>query len=204
LSEHARLNTFGVVLLAAGASCRMGTCKLLLPWGNKTILIHLLDQWKTLGVAQIAPVIDASNQLLKTALLDARFSSDEWINNFFPERGMFSSLQEASRWKGWRSGLTHLVVALGDQPHIKISTLGVLLETAQQHPSRICQPVFNGRAAHPIILPVDQVAALAESDAPDLGAFIREHEAIRLRVAVNDQGVTGDLDTPADYARWNS
>ena len=157
-----------------------------------------------MGVAQIAPVIDASNQLLKTALLDARFSSDEWVENPFPERGMFSSLQEASRWKGWRSGLTHLVVALGDQPHIKISTLGVLLETAQQHPSRICQPVFNGRAAHPIILPVDQFAALAESDAPDLGAFIREHEAIRLRVAVNDQGVTGDLDTPADYARWNS
>jgi len=75
----------------------MGTCKLLLPWGNKTILVHLLNQWRTLGVAQIAPVIDASNQLLKTALVDARFSSGEWINNFFPERGMFSSLWEASR-----------------------------------------------------------------------------------------------------------
>jgi len=181
----------------------MGTCKLLLPWGNKTILTHLLDQWKTLGVAQIAPVIDASNQLLKTALLDARFSSNEWINNFFPERGMFSSLQEASRWKGWRSGLTHMVVALGDQPHIKTSTLRVLLDTAQQHPSRICQPVFNGCAAHPIILPIDQFLALAESDATDLGVFIRNHEAMRLRVAVFDPGVTGDLDTPADYARCN-
>ena len=181
----------------------MGVCKLLLPWGNKTVLVHILDQWRTLGVAQIAPVIDASNQLLKTALVDARFSSGEWINNFFPERGMFTSLQEASRWKGWRSAITQVVVALGDQPHIQISTLQLLLETARQNPSRICQPLFNGRAAHPIILPVDQFLALAESDAPDLGAFIRKHEAIRLRIAVNDAAVTGDLDTPADYARWN-
>ena len=190
------------MLLAAGASRRMGTCKLLLPWGNKTILVHILDQWRTLGVAQIAPVIDASNQLLKTALVDARFSSAEWINNFFPERGMFSSLQEASRWKGWRSGLTHVVVALGDQPHIKISTLRVLLETTRQHPSRICQPVFSGRAAHPLILPVNQFLALAKSDAPDLSEFIRKHEDLRLRVAVSDAGVTGDLNTPADYVHW--
>jgi hypothetical protein len=26
---------FGVVILAAGASTRMGTCKLLLPWGRR-------------------------------------------------------------------------------------------------------------------------------------------------------------------------
>jgi CTP:molybdopterin cytidylyltransferase MocA len=38
---------FGVVILAAGASTRMGTCKLLLPWGEKTILTHLLDQWRS-------------------------------------------------------------------------------------------------------------------------------------------------------------
>jgi CTP:molybdopterin cytidylyltransferase MocA len=181
----------------------MGTCKLLLAWRNKTILVHLLDQWRTLRVAQIAPVIDASNQSLKTALVDARFSSGEWIDNFFPERGMFSSLQEASRWKGWRSGLTHMVVALGDQPHIKISTLRLLLETAHQNPSCICQPVLNQRGCHPIILPADQFLALAKSDAPDLRAFICRHENLRLRVAVNDPGVIGDLDTPADYALWN-
>jgi molybdenum cofactor cytidylyltransferase len=181
----------------------MGACKLLLPWGNKTILVHILDQWRTLGVAQIAPVIDASNQLLKTALVDARFSSDEWVENPCPERGMFSSLQEASRWTGWRSGLSQWIITLGDQPHIQISTLQLLLETARQNPGHIYQPVFNGRAAHPIILPPEEFLAIAKSDAPDLRAFLCKHENLRLRVVVNDAGVTGDLDTPADYARWN-
>src|SRR4030095_8269146 len=121
----------------------MGTCKLLLPWKDKTVLAHLLDQWRTVGVAQIAPVIAGSNQLLKSALVDARFAPDEWIENPFPEQGMFSSLQEASRWRRWRSGLTHWIIALGDQPHIQIFTLRLLLETAQQNPTRICQPVFS-------------------------------------------------------------
>ena len=181
----------------------MGTCKLLLPWGDKTVLAHLLDQWRSLGVAQIAPVIDASNKLLKTALVDARFSSDEWIENFFPERGMFSSLQEASRWRGWRSGLTQWVIALGDQPHIQISTLHLLLETARQNPTRFCQPVFSGCAGHPIIISANQFWALAKSEAVDLRAFIRQHEDLRLRIPVKDAGVASDVDTPADYARSN-
>jgi len=182
----------------------MGTCKLLLSWGKTTVLVHLLEQWRTLGVAQIAPVIDTCNDSLKCALVDAEFCSREWIENPFPEWGMFSSLQEASRWKGWRSSLTHWIIALGDQPHIQISTLRLLLDTAQQNPTRICQPVFGGFAAHPLILPKEQFLALAESHAADLRAFIRNHEGLRLRFPVNDSGVTADLDTPADYARWKA
>jgi molybdenum cofactor cytidylyltransferase len=179
-------------------------CKLLLPWGEKTILAHLLQQWRELGVAQIAPVIDPSNQLLKAALLDARFSSDEWIENFFPARGMFSSLQEASRWRGWRSGLTQWVITLGDQPHIQSSTLRLLLETARQHPSCICQPSFGRRAGHPIIVPAEQFRALAKTGATDLRAFVRKHQDLRLHIAVNDAGVTGDLDSPEDYVYWKA
>jgi molybdenum cofactor cytidylyltransferase len=181
----------------------MGTCKLLLPWGKKTVLAHLFDQWRRMGVAQVAPVIDASNELLKNVLVNARFSSSQWIENPFPERGMFSSLQEASRWSGWRSGLTHWVIVLGDQPQIKIFVLRLLLKTARQNPTRICQPVFNGRAGHPIIIPADQFLALAKSDDPDFRAFVRQHEDLRLRIPVDDAAVTSDLDTPSDYARWN-
>jgi len=199
---HTPINTFAVVLLAAGASRRMGTCKLLLPWGKKTVLTHLLEQWKTVRVAQIAPVVDASNRILKSALIASGFSSDTWIENHFSERGMFSSVQEASRWRRWRSGLTHWIVALGDQPHIEISTLRLLLKASQQNPTRICQPLFGDFAAHPLILPKNYFLGLAESYAKDLRAFIRNHEQLRLRLPVDDPSVTADLDTPAEYAHW--
>ena len=193
---------FGVVILAAGASTRMGTCKVLLPWGEKTILTHLLNQWRSSGAAQIAPVIDPSNQPLRTALAHAGFSPTDWIENPSPQLGMFSSLQEASRWTGWLSTLTHWIISLGDQPHIETSTLCVLLNAARENPTRICQPALNGETAHPIILPGSNFRELAQNDVPDLRTYIRRQEPFRLRVPVEDAGVSGDLDTPEDYRRW--
>jgi len=193
---------FGVVILAAGASTRMGARKLLLPWGEKTILTHLLDQWRSTGAAQIAPVIDPSNQPLRKALAHAGFSPSDWIENRSPQLGMFSSLQEASRWTGWLSTLTHWIISLGDQPHIQTSTLRLLLDAARKNPTHICQPALNGHTAHPIILPASNFRELAQNNVPDLRTYIRSREALRLRVAVEDTGVSGDLDTPEDYARW--
>ncbi len=193
---------FGVVILAAGASTRMGRCKLLLPWGEKTILTHLLDQWRSAGAAQIAPVIDPSNQPLRRALAHAGFSPSDWIENRSPRLGMFSSLQAASRWTGWLSTLTHWIISLGDQPHIQISTLRLLLEAARKNPTRICQPALHGHAAHPIILPESNFRELAQNDVPDLRTYIRTREAFRLRLAVEDAGVSSDLNTPEDYACW--
>ena len=193
---------FGVVILAAGASTRMGSCKLLLPWGDKTILTHLLDQWRSAGAAQIAPVIDPSNELLRKALAHVGFSPFDWIENRSPQLGMFSSLQEASRWIGWLSTLTHWIISLGDQPHVQISTLRLLLDAARRNPTRICQPAFHGRAAHPIILPASNFRELAQSDIPNLRVYVRTREAFRLRVAVEDAAVSHDLNTPEDYTRW--
>ena len=193
---------FGVVILAAGASTRMGRCKLLLRWGDKTILTHLLGQWRSAGAAQIAPVIDPSNQLVRKALEDAGFSSSDWIENSSPQMGMFSSLQEASRWTGWRSTLTHWIISLGDQPHIQISTLCLLLDATRKNPTRICQPALHGHAAHPIVLPARNFRELAQSEMADLRTYVRTCESLRVRFAVEDAGVSEDLNTPEDYARW--
>jgi len=193
---------FGVVILAAGASTRMGTCKLLLPWGEKMILTHLLDQWRSTGATQIAPVIDPSNRPLREVLTDAGLSPCDWIENPSPQLGMFSSLQEASRWTGWLSTLTHWIISLGDQPHIETSTLRLLLDAARENPTHICQPALNGHTGHPIILPASNFRELAQNDVPDLRTYIRRREAFRLRVPVEDAGLSGDLDTPEDYARW--
>ena len=193
---------FGVLILGAGASTRMGRCKLLLPWDDKTILTHLLDQWCHAGAAQIAPVIDPSNQLLQEALAHAGFSRSDWIENSSPHLGMFSSLQEGSRWTGWFPTLTHFAICLGDQPHIQMLTLGMLLDTARKNPMRICQPALHGRAGHPIVLPAPNFRELAQRNVANLRDYVRSHEALRLRMPVEDPGVSQDLNTSEDYMRW--
>ena len=139
---------------------------------------------------------------LRKALAHAGFSPSDWIENPSPQNGMFSSLQEASRWVGWLSTLTHWIISLGDQPHIQISTLRLLLNATRKNPTRICQPAFHGRAAHPIILPANNFRELAQSDIPNLRAYVRTREAFRLRVAVEDAAVSHDLNTPEDYTHW--
>jgi len=60
---------FAAVLLAAGASSRMGRPKLLLPWGATSILGHHIHEWTQLGAAQTAVVLAAGNQPLNAVKL---------------------------------------------------------------------------------------------------------------------------------------
>lgn len=200
LSVNCRL-AFAVVLLAAGASSRMGRAKLLLPWGDTTVLGHLLAQWRALGAAQIALVRRAEDAALDHELSRLGFDRADCILNPDPGRGMFSSIQCAARWTGWRTDLTHWVIALGDQPHVRRESLRTLLEFAADHPDRICQPSRQGRPRHPVLLPKACFFQLAETDAPTLKDFLRTRaDQIACR-EMDDAGLDLDLDRPEDYQR---
>src|ERR1044071_5404604 len=89
-----------VVLLAAGASSRMGRPKMLLSWGNKTILGHSIQAWSSL--ADDTSVIYSSADLAFQAELDrVQFPPGSRIVNPDPSRGMFSSIQTAALCTGW-------------------------------------------------------------------------------------------------------
>jgi CTP:molybdopterin cytidylyltransferase MocA len=77
-ARRLRLKTrpaFGVVILGAGTSSRMGRPKLLLPWGGASDIGHLLHQRKRLGVRQIAVVCRADDKPLMDELDLLRFLS---------------------------------------------------------------------------------------------------------------------------------
>src|SRR5437660_1384898 len=108
--------SFGVTLLAAGASSRMGQPKMLLPWGKTTVLGHLIAQWQTAGAEQMAVVVAEGDQRIERELARLAFSEENCVRNPLPNRGMFSSIQCAARWAGWKPNLTHFAIVLGDQP----------------------------------------------------------------------------------------
>src|SRR6476646_9047156 len=108
----------GVVLLAAGASSRMGCPKMLLPWGRTSILGHHLDVWRRLGAAQVAAVYSTASAGLVDELNRLNVPARDRIPNAAPEQGMFSSIRAAAAWSGWTPELTHWAIVLGDQPHV--------------------------------------------------------------------------------------
>src|SRR5436309_9306361 len=164
---------FGVVILAAGASSRMGKPKLLLPWGKTSVLGHLIRQWQAAGARQIAVVHTVADQAVSTELNRLSFPVAHRIANPQPERGMFSSVQCAARWTGWDPTLTHWLIALGDQPHLREQTLHMLVDLAEAHPHNICQPSRCGRPRHPVFLPEAVFEQLQDSCDESLKKFLQ-------------------------------
>lgn len=197
----ARPFEFGVTILAAGRSQRMGRPKLLLPWNDTSVLGHLLKQWQTAGAAQIAVVCDPNATELQNELKRLEVSPTNWIFNLQPDRGMFSSIQCAARWNKWQPALTHFVLTLGDQPHLQQETLGELIAVAKRNPGSVCQPLRNARRRHPVIFPKRDFLELRNSEAANLKEFLARSGTELAGFESTDAGLEFDMDTPADYER---
>lgn len=191
----------GVILLAAGASSRMGWPKLLLPWGETSILGHLIAQWQNLGAEQIVVVCAEGDAAMRAELDRLGFSAGLRIFNPQPARGMFSSVQCAALWNGWKPQLSHWTISLGDQPHVRTETLRALIDFAAAHPDDICQPGRQGRRRHPVVLPAPVFKQLRNAADETLKQFLERVSASRAVCELEDPGLDLDLDTPADYER---
>jgi molybdenum cofactor cytidylyltransferase len=189
----------GVVILGAGASSRMGRPKLLLPWRATTVVGHIISQWRELGASQIA-VVQRNNDLALTVELDRlNFPQSDRIRNPTPGHGMFSSILCAANWAGWHDHLTRFAIALGDQPQFRPETLRGLLECHSEHPDAVCQPEFQGRVRHPVLLPREIFNQLKHTEAQTLKDFLKHIPRSAVQYSVDDASLTLDLDTPEDY-----
>ncbi|MGZ8921325.1 MAG: nucleotidyltransferase family protein [Limisphaerales bacterium] len=191
---------FGVVILAAGASRRMGSPKLLLPWGDQTVVAHIIATWRELGALHIAPVCRHDDEALAAELSHLDIPAADRILNSAPDAEMFSSIRCAAAWDDWNPEVTHFVIALGDQPQIRNETLSTLLLFANDHPHSICQPTFQDRPKHPVIIPARIFRDLVLSPATTLREFLESHTAHRCYLQTSDESLNVDLDTPQAYA----
>jgi molybdenum cofactor cytidylyltransferase len=199
MSRPKKQLALGVVILGAGASARMGRPKLLLPWGETSVVGHLVGQWQALGAGQIAVVHRPGDAPFVAELDRLNFPAQNRIENPRPERGMFSSIVCAANWNGWKKEISNWAIVLGDQPHLRPETLRQLLEFSAQNPETVCQPVFDGHTRHPVILPRTAFDELKNSAAATLKDFLKLVRLPRVHCVVADPGLSLDMDTPADY-----
>lgn len=194
-----RAFSIGVVILAAGRSARMGKPKLLLPWGETSVLGHLIEQWQALRSQQIAVVCALGNQPIQAELDHLGFPTQNRIINPAPAHGMFGSIRCAAQWRGWQESLTHWAIVLGDQPHLKQQTLQEVLDFSAAHPARVCQPARHSHGRHPVLLPKPVFWRIPDSSAATLKEFLAAKPRQLALCELDDPGLDLDIDRPGDY-----
>lgn len=183
------------VLLAAGESKRMGQPKLLLPFGNSTIVEQTVDNLLSSKLDEVIVVVGHQAQQIteKLAIRPVKVV----FNPAYHEGMSTSIIRGLNLVEGNRRAF---MLCLGDQPLIDSATINRLIEAFLKHDKGIVVPVYRRRRGHPIIFAMRYKAALQELTG-DVGGrqIIGEHEDDILEVAVDRPSINIDIDTMNDY-----
>jgi CTP:molybdopterin cytidylyltransferase MocA len=182
------------IVLAAGASTRMGSPKMLLPVGAGTLLAAALRPLLDAGLPRVVVVLGHEAEAIRRgAGLPGDPRLEVVVNAAWPT-GLASSLRAGLAACG---GADAVLVALGDQPGVSATVVARLLEAAAAplavpvHAGRIGHPILFGRALWPELLALSG----------DAGArtVVMRHLAEAALVAGE---LLRDLDSEADYRAY--
>ena len=198
------------IVLAAGASSRMGRAKASLPLGQmgETVLSRVIRTLLQGGVPDVVVVSGAHIDAVRAAL---------------PVHEPRARVIEHAGWQGGQlSSLLAGLVAIDDPllegvlvspvdvPLVHAATVSAVIEAWRRTRAPIVRPVDpstslragGARHGHPVIFDRSVFDDLRAAD-PAVGAkavFARHRDRV-LDVAVNDPGAFEDIDTPEDYEK---
>ncbi|OGD19437.1 MAG: hypothetical protein A2Y70_07545 [Candidatus Aminicenantes bacterium RBG_13_64_14] len=184
------------VILAAGESRRMGRQKLLLPFGETTVVGAVVGTACASRVDQVLAVLGADRDAVRQEI--EPLGIDFAINEDF-KMGMVSSVQAGFR--ALPADAEAAVVMLGDQPFLPARVVDAVVEAYRRSGKGIVVPAFQGRRGHPVLVDLkfrDEVLALDPADG--LRRLMRAHPKDVFEAEVEDANILRDMDVPEDYA----
>jgi len=187
------------VVLAAGASRRMGRRKALLRNGRQTFLDSLCA---ALGAGGCNPVLAVVAEPILEIEQCCRLEGVQMVLNPDPSRGQISSLRCAiTRLSADVKGV---LVVLVDQATIRPGTVCKVRLALEGYDAALAQ--YRGRSGHPACFG-RAIFARLQSPLADAGAravvAACEQSGRLWRVNVDDPGVVRNLNTPADYESFS-
>src|SRR5688572_557468 len=136
------------IILAAGQSRRMGLPKMLLPWGNRKVLEHVVATFLEAGVEEIVIVTGAEQKQVEKAIVGYPVRTAH--NSDYATGEMLSSLQCGLRELPAETQAS--LIGLGDQPQVREESIGAICAAYLHRPSKLIVPSFQMRRGHPWLI----------------------------------------------------
>jgi molybdenum cofactor cytidylyltransferase len=180
MSEPAAPFRFGVVILAAGASTRMGTPKQLLEVEGRPLLVRAVEAALASAAWPVVVVLIAENPA--------------WAEGMAASiRTGITTLSQFSR------ALDGALIALCDQPAFSADTIAQLVAAQRATGRTIAAARFNRRHAAPALFLREHFVTLATLTGEEGARALLNAEPSRI-APVDLPALALDLDTPADVS----
>ncbi len=196
--------TVSAILLAAGASSRMGEPKPLVRWDGRTLIEWELDQLRTSCVDEVVLVLGSRAEAVRRllALTGTRAGVREVFNQRWPQ-GRATSLERgaAALLAPGRARPEAVVIQNVDQPAVS-RVIDRLVLMLRERSVEAVQPTWVDGAGlehggHPVVVSGALLEELAAVDEASEGLRAVLHRHPPLRVSMPDEpSVSLDLDTP--------
>jgi putative nucleotidyltransferase with HDIG domain len=190
-------DSVAAIVLAAGRSSRMGDFKPLMPFGERTLVGHVVAGLRAAGVAEVHVVTGFQAQALQPELERIGVTA---VHNAEFDRGMFSSVQAGIASLPAETDAFLLMPV--DMPLVRPGTIGRLVEATASDQAAVFYPTFRGARGHPPLIRRPLFAEILCWDGDGgLAELLSRHEREAHDVKVFDWGCLTDMDRREDFYR---
>ena len=191
----------GAIVLAAGLSRRTGAAnKLLANLDGRTMVARIVDTLLDASARPVVVVTGHEASAVRAALSDREVT---FSHNPRYAEGLSTSLKQGLKeLQAAEPGVDGALVCLGDMPRVRGPQLERLISAFSPQDGRaVCVPTHEGRRGNPVLWGRRFFAEIAAVSG-DTGArhLIGAHEEFVAEVAMDDDAVLADADTPEALA----
>jgi molybdenum cofactor cytidylyltransferase len=195
-ARHARSNV-AAILLAAGASSRLGTPKQLLSYGGAPLVRHVAATALASRIARLFVVVGNRADDVRASLagLDV-----EIVDNLSYQQGQSTSLRQGLL--AIPRSLSAALVLLVDQPFVDAALIDRLIGLYEETGAAIVAPQHGGHRGNPVLfdqsLFPELLTVVGDTGARDI--ILRHRDRLATLQLPDDRPFT-DVDTWEDYQR---
>jgi molybdenum cofactor cytidylyltransferase len=187
------------IVLAAGQSKRMGQQKMLMPWGQTTVVGNIVNTLVEARIDDIHVITGGYGTEIKTAL--EGYNIHFLYNPDFANGEMLTSVQVGLNSVGDESEA--VLIVLGDQPQIELKVVREIIDRYLLTHREIIVPSYQKHRGHPWLVKKlfwQEICALVHPQT--LRNFLNAHNETIDYINVDSQSVIQDIDTQVDYSRY--